>query len=308
MADEELGMIFAKIKRILDVDELMQHKIGAETVVDVYAEDAPNFQIFYSVKGSIHLALSEDGRFQRDGYYGHARIIRKSIEEIQARDVLELGSGRGFNLIHLAKQKPEVRFEGIDLIPANVQTSRKCSRMLNHLGFQVGNIEELGYASETFDIVFTVESLSHVANIPKALSEAYRVLKPGGRMVVFDLYCQEDLEAVTPAQKKAIQVAENSLVMLSPMTAKHLAKIAQAAGFRLVSMENLSRHVLPDVKRRNWLVELAFDLPWITRIIMQSFSLNTVRGMVAWELIPTLFKANLLGYYQVVFEKTGEKG
>ena len=63
---------------------------------------------------------------------------------------------------------------------------------INNIYFQTGNAEELPYDSETFDLVVTRLSFHHFDNPKKPFGEMNRVLKKGGKMVVWDMEAVEE--------------------------------------------------------------------------------------------------------------------
>lgn len=63
------------------------------------------------------------------------------------------------------------------------------------LDFISGDMESLPFAEKSFDIVTGFNSFQYAANVPNALKEAYRVLKPGGRLVAVIWGNKEDCEA-----------------------------------------------------------------------------------------------------------------
>ena len=63
---------------------------------------------------------------------------------------------------------------------------------INNIYFQTGNAEELPYDSETFDLVVTRLSFHHFDNPEKPFGEMKRVLKKGGKLVVWDMEAAEE--------------------------------------------------------------------------------------------------------------------
>ncbi|MEW5941967.1 MAG: class I SAM-dependent methyltransferase [Chloroflexota bacterium] len=303
MADINLDFALKRINRIADPEELLQRKIGTEDVFNSYLEDNSIFRKLFPSAGPMHISLKGDGRFRRYGYSGQARMIQESIEETKARHILELCCGRGYNLVYLSRQNAHARFDGVDLVTAHVQTLRKRSRSLKNISCRVGNIEALEYPSESFDVVFCVESLFHVTDLPKTLSEAHRVLKPGGRMIIIDFFRKRDLETIEPSQRNAIRISENVFAITSPMAIDGFIATAQNMGLNVFDVKELSNSAMPDLMRLNRLVGLAFISPPIARMIARLFSSSVIDGIVGWTLMPPLFKSDLMGYFQVEFSR-----
>ena len=63
---------------------------------------------------------------------------------------------------------------------------------INNIYFQTGNAEELSYESESFDLVVTRLSFHHFDNPEKPFGEMKRVLKKGGKLVVWDMEAAEE--------------------------------------------------------------------------------------------------------------------
>ncbi len=95
------------------------------------------------------------------------------------RDVLEIGLGTGVDLCQWASAG--ARVTGVDLTQQAVDTSlARANRMGLSVHAATGDAEALAFADATFDIVYSFGVLHHTPNTPKAFSEAFRVLRPGG--------------------------------------------------------------------------------------------------------------------------------
>ncbi len=303
MGDDVLDAALKKISRIADIEELARKKTGMADVYDMYLGEEGIFRKIYSYAGSIHISLSEDGLYHSDGCFMQPRMIEKVFREIQAQRVLELCCGNGFNAIYLAKSNPQVQFDAIDLLLEHIKQSRRKSGSLTNIRWQVGNVEELDYPSGTFDLVYVVESLVHVPNSPRALLEAFRVLKPGGRMVNFDYFLKQDIEQLAPKQRNAVRIDQNCCALLGLMPVRRFVEAAQGVGFRVGLLEELSHLALPDIRRLNRLVELVFAIPWLTKVIVGVLPTEAKEGIIDWEILLPLFEVGIMGYYKIELER-----
>jgi SAM-dependent methyltransferase len=97
--------------------------------------------------------------------------------------VLDVGSGNGYVLSRYARHGARVC--GVDLTATAIDLCRRRFRLMNLPGhFVVGNAERLPFADGSFDCVCSMGVLHHTPDTPKAVREVYRVLRPGGRLIV----------------------------------------------------------------------------------------------------------------------------
>jgi ubiquinone/menaquinone biosynthesis C-methylase UbiE len=106
--------------------------------------------------------------------------------------VIDLGCGPGHTAMACARKANRVI--GIDVTPEMVVAAAALAnqRSIDNCEFRVGNVEQLPFVSNTFDVVTSRVSAHHYSDVQKALSEAFRVLKPGGLMLVSDTVAPED--------------------------------------------------------------------------------------------------------------------
>jgi len=85
------------------------------------------------------------------------------------------------------------RVTGIDISDEMVRVAREASSSHANVSFESASAEQLPFADNEFTHAFSMESLYYYRNIPKALKEIHRVLKPGGSFfAVVDLYWESE--------------------------------------------------------------------------------------------------------------------
>jgi ubiquinone/menaquinone biosynthesis C-methylase UbiE len=121
-----------------------------------------------------------------------------------AGKVLEVAVGTGRNLPYYG---PGVTLTGIDLSPGMLAVARDRARDLGlDADLRTGNAEDLEFGDAEFDTVLCTISLCNIPDYRAAIAEMYRVLRPGGHLVLLDhvasdrwwlLFLQRILEQVT---------------------------------------------------------------------------------------------------------------
>jgi SAM-dependent methyltransferase len=99
------------------------------------------------------------------------------------RKVLDVGCGNGYVLSRYAAEGAEVY--GVDLTPTAIALSERRFELSGLSGlFTVANAEELPFEDETFDCVCSMGVVHHTPDTEKAVAEIFRVVKPGGRVIL----------------------------------------------------------------------------------------------------------------------------
>lgn len=129
------------------------------------------------------------GRFGRHYVPGRSwkALAEMLLRLLPPMVIADLGAGEGTLALLLAQQAEKVIAVDSSQKMVEYAGSLALRNGVNNLDCRLGDLEELPIAEATADIALMHQSLHHAMHPAKAVNEAWRILKPGGRLVVMDL-------------------------------------------------------------------------------------------------------------------------
>ena len=137
------------------------------------------------------------GRFGKDYVPGRSwKALAEAVNKVlNYRVVADLGAGEG-TLAQLLAQRAE-KVIAVDISPKMVAFGQELATKngLSNLEFRIGDIEEPPIEDGSLDLAVLSQALHHAARPQRAIDAAFRILKPGGRLIVLDLLLHSFEEA-----------------------------------------------------------------------------------------------------------------
>lgn len=207
-----------------DPDLMDVARLAAKEIREVEADTAALRHLLRKRKDHARAYFDElAGRFGKDYVPGRSwkALAEALLRTMTYQVVADLGAGEG-TLSQLLAQRAE-KVIAVDLSPKMVEFGRALAAKHNlpNLEYRIGDIEEPPIEADSVDLAFLSQALHHAEHPQKALDAAYRLLKPGGRLVVLDLLQHTFEEARELYADRWLGFSESDL-----------AAMLESAGFR----------------------------------------------------------------------------
>lgn len=158
-----------------------------------------------------------------------------AIAELEPGEtVLDLGSGGGFDCFLASQQVgPEGSVIGVDMTPEMVEKARQnAGENEGTVEFRLGEIEHLPVADTSVDAIISNCVINLSPDKPQVFAEAYRVLRPGGRLAVSDVVLTADLPDDVRADPDSV-----SACVAGAATVGDLETMLSDTGFEAIAIE-----------------------------------------------------------------------
>jgi cyclopropane fatty-acyl-phospholipid synthase-like methyltransferase len=220
-------------------------------IIEYYNECQIDYEIVWHLKSHMSMHYGY--------YYPNTKRLREALINMNAElakfgnintndFILDSGCGVGGSSIFLAKQY-NAKTIGITLSEKQVANARDNAEKngVSQCQFQVQNYLDTNFDNDTFDVVWAVESSCYAPDKIDFLKEAYRILKPGGKIVVADFFNNDDIANV--AEEPLVKKMVKTWSIQSFAGANKFYEKMHTVGFNNCKKENVTQYVSPTVQR-----------------------------------------------------------
>jgi arsenite methyltransferase len=165
--------------------------------------------------------------------------------------VLDMGSGAGLDVFLAAKKVgPDGRVMGVDALPEMLAKANKFAKLMgfSNIEFRKGDIENLPVDPDSVDVIISNCVINLVTDKDRVFREAYRVLRPGGKLAISDRVLLEDL----PEEAKEDLELWSACVSGALKEKEYISKI-KSAGF--VKVKVTDRRTYSEKEARSFIKE-----------------------------------------------------
>lgn len=222
------------------------------------ALDARNTPMTEAFGRNVHWGYWTDPRATVDspGEFRAAAdaMSRELFAEARVKDgerVLDAGCGLGGTVALLDESFRELDVTGLNIEPRQLRRAELEVRPRpgsgNRLRFVLGDACHMPFPDGSFDVVLAVECTLHFSSRARFLAEAFRVLAPGGRLVLCDFVAFGPTRPLLDAllRRRRADVSRIYGDVRRPRTVRWFRTVATRAGFRDFRARDVTRNTLP---------------------------------------------------------------
>ena len=219
-------------------------------VSDYYDQTEDHYEVWWKLsKGlSLHYGMWLPGtRTFLDALANTNRVLMEAAA-IQAEDhVLDAGCGVGGAAFFLAETQG-CRVTGITLNERQVSFAKEKATekgLSDQVDFVKGDYTNTGFPDQSFNVVWACESMSSAVDKAAFVEEAFRILKPGGRLVISDYFLTDDSADQHPLLAKWLSTWSIARIM----SVDAFSSVLQEVGFESPTVKDCTVEITPSARR-----------------------------------------------------------
>ena len=252
--------------------------LGTEAIKKYYSDTQFEYRLVWNWR-SKHTPALHFGYYDEKATNHHRSVIRANevlaeMGNIQnGTRIIDAGCGLGHSTLWLAEHF-NARVTGITIVPRQVETMKKFieKNKINNVDFIEASYFNMPFEDNSVDVVWAIEAICHAKDKFQFYKEAYRVLKPGGKLLI-----GENLRTARPMEHEKEELLKeifHSWAIPDLDTAEEHRSHALGSGFRSFENKDVTGNMI--VSYRN-LEEMCKRWAWLNKLLHSLGIISTVR-------------------------------
>lgn len=216
-----------------------------QDVINYYHDCKKDYQLIWRLDKvwGIHYGYFEKG----DKSLSQAILkmndqIIKNANINEKTHILDAGCGYAGTAMYIAERK-NCHIEAITIVDEQVETAQKIIKekgLDKYINVSEQDFTKTNFKDNTFDVVYGIESVSHALSKKAFLEEAYRVLKPGGTLIILDGFNSKEKDDYSDKEKSIMKKFTHGWAVDSLESSQFFMKESEKIGFVSQEYKNIT--------------------------------------------------------------------
>lgn len=265
-----------------------------QRVIEYFDQTHDDYRFLWGIDRhlGLHCGFFDEQRCGHDDAVLHMNRFLAATAEITSESrVLDAGCGIGGSAVWLAENLGAI-VVGVNIQARQLDLARRLARnrhLEDRLEFHIADYCATDLPAESFDVVWALESVCYAEDKPAFLAEAWRLLRPGGRLIVADGFLTRN--RLTHGERQIVDRWQCGWAIPGVASVEQFDRWLRDADFHDVEFRDITRHVVPSSQR----IYVASLLFYPLGLLLHWLGLRTkvqTRGIAS-------------GYYQYLARKRG---
>ena len=280
-------------------------------IEELYDSSQSDYTIYNALNGTLsplgmHFGFWENKtRSMLEAQENENRYVYEKLRPLKQDVILDAGCGVGGVAIYLAKNYG-LAIEAITISSGQI---KRAERFVSKHGIGGGTIvfskqdyHATNFTKEHFDKIYSVEAADAANPVEKFLEEMFRLLKPGGKLLILDAFLAKSREAFPKHEREVLDALCHSWALPDPHTRDYWMNAMKDVGFEKIEAENLTAKVLRTARRMRYIGRGVFPIYSFLHqlhFLNRSHYANAVAALAQGEL----FEKGYLEYHSMLATK-----
>jgi ubiquinone/menaquinone biosynthesis C-methylase UbiE len=253
-------------------------ELGTEAIKKYYSDTQFEYKLVWNWR-SKHTPALHFGYYDEKATNHHRSVIRANevLAEWgniqQGAIIVDAGCGLGHSTLWLAEHF-NARVTGITIVPKQVETMKKfiAKNQIKNVDFLEATYFNMPFKDNSIDVVWAIEAVCHAKDKFQFYKEAYRVLKPGGKLLI-----GENLRTARPMKQEKEELLKeifHSWAIPDLDTFEEHRSHALSSGFISFESKDVTANMM--ISYRN-LEEMCKRWAWLNKLLHALRIISTVR-------------------------------